>query len=143
MKRLLVASLFLLAMSLVAGCGSDPRGIVTGTVTNGGTPVTGAMVLFEDAEHGQSINVSVDANGAFDAKSQGVQGLPPGTYKIAVLPDSFSPPSDEPPLVEQGLKSSSEASTTIPAKYKKTETSGLSITVTEGENPPLTIDLAK
>jgi hypothetical protein len=139
MKPLLCATILL----LLTGCNTEPRGTLTGHVTKNGEPVTQAMVLFENAAEGRSINISVDETGSFKAMSEGKAGLPPGTYQVAVRPDAFASSDQPPPLVEAGASSTTEASTTIPKKYQDPATSEISVTVVEGENPPLEIELAK
>lgn len=134
---------FLVASIMLAGlaCGQEPRGTVTGRVTQAGAPVSGATIYFEDAAAGISVMAPLSQDGSFVVKTYQGAGLPPGNYKVAVAPGGISNPEGPTPLALDVAKSSPTAD--IPSKYHKTATSGLTAQVQAGENPPFHFDLPK
>lgn len=75
-------------MVLAVGCGGEPRGDVSGTVTFEGKPVAQGMISFENAETaGPPRNVPV-RNGEYQAT--GAAGLVPGTYRVRISADDVA-----------------------------------------------------
>lgn len=124
--------------SLLSGCSGPETGTLAGKVTVGGKPLTQGSVLFENAETGVSVNAPLGPDGAYTVKTHDRSGLAPGTYKVAVTPSTFG--GGEAPLVEAPSKQAPAASE-IPAKYRGTASSGLSVTVKAGANPAFDIAL--
>jgi hypothetical protein len=114
----------------LSACQRGPQqGEVFGTVTAGGKPLVAGMVVFSDASRGIHISAPIQPDGRFVLHTAWGAGLPLGGYRVSVsgpmgqpaMPGA--PPS--PPLPRVA----------IPAKYLRPETSGLSLTVAEGDNP--------
>jgi len=133
----------LLLLLLCAGCGPEgpPRGAVKGRVTFGGDPITGAMVVFEDA--GLAPSANLDADGRFELRTSEGPGLPVGTYKVAVMPGRMMESGEESPLAGKKQPPRPKPSTKVAEKYHKSATSGLTAEVRDGENKPFEFDLAK
>jgi hypothetical protein len=106
-------------------------------VTFGGKGVTGVTVFFENPEKGIGMNAPVDSNGNYEVKSYQGNGLPAGTYKVAVLPGGVITAEEESPKATEAKAARAAIPVTpIPNRYHKTATSNLSIDVKPGENPP-------
>lgn len=128
-----------LLLCLVSGCSGPETGKLSGKVTlPGGKPLAQGSVLFENTEKGVSVNAPLGSDGTYTVRTHDRAGLPPGTYKVAVTPSTFG--SGDVPLAEDPSKQASAASE-IPAKYRSTATSGLTVTVKPGTNPALDIEL--
>ena len=112
-----------------AGCHRDPKlGKVTGSVTFQGTPVSEAVVVFSNAESGRSITAAVRSDGSYQVETAGGFGLPTGKYEVYLMPPAQEiAPGDRPPFPPP------KAYPNIPAKFRDAKTSGLSVTVVEGE----------
>lgn len=145
MRRFRIAFGGALAFGLVfaAGCGNKgpARGAVKGRVTIGDKPVTGATVFIENAPAGVGVNAPLDADGRYEVKSYQGDGLPPGTYQVAVLPGGVMQPGEESPTADKAKFTRPKLVVVIPEKYHKTATSQLSIDVKEGDNPPFDFKL--
>lgn len=129
---------------LFCGCAPQvPRGTVAGTVTFQGKPVTHGTILFEDPSAGIAITAELGPDGSYVVETYEAAGLPVGTYQVAVTPHSYAVVEDFPLAGAAPPPSSENESVTIPSKFHSTATSGLSVTVKEGENPPFDFDLAK
>jgi len=123
-------------IGLIAGCSptSIPRGVVKGRVTLKGQPITGAMIHFEDRSGGFEARVALDDNGNYVMKNGDGDGLPAGTYQVAVAPGRVMEPGEEVPLAGQGPKNRRPAATNIPKKYHATKDTDLSAEVKAGNN---------
>ena len=113
----------LLGCILLAGCGSKRTlGRVEGNVTLNGKPCSGVMVLFECVKERAFITANVGNDGRYAVQMAEGHGLPVGTYQVSVRP---APPTDwsRPPQTVP-----------IPPRYRDPKTSGLTLTVEEGEN---------
>jgi hypothetical protein len=132
----------------VVGCGSG-TGTVKGQVTYQEKPVSGGLITFvpTDSKH-NSVTAEIDENGNYQLTA------PAGEVRISVDNRSLKPeapagpPSFPPELVkkfgkapptpkkeepaEAGNKKSSGRYRDIPDKYYRTDTSGLTYTVTSG-----------
>jgi len=113
---------------------------VTGTVTQNGKPIEGAMVKFELTNGSRSAVGKTDANGVYTLTTFDPNaGALAGSYRVSILkyetpppppatsPAEYVPPEMQPkPIPPKNL---------LPAKYADGKTSGLTATVTEsGEN---------
>lgn len=134
------ASLLMLLALLTAGCSSGPEtGYVAGKVTLDGKPVIQGSVKFENTGAGVSVNASLQSDGSYVVKTHDRNGLPPGTYKVAVTPSTFG--DGETPLAVDPSKQAAGPGSQIPQRYRSTATSKLSATVKAGDNPPFDFDL--
>ena len=137
-RRVAVSITSMMVVLLAAGCTQktvEHGSRVTGTVTVGGKPASGASVRFFD-EGGQCLAAgTTDDGGKYTAVD-----VPRKSFKVAVEEGASTGPyaSAPPPPGTTALPgSSSGPPTKIPAKYQKAESSGLSATVTQD---PQTID---
>jgi hypothetical protein len=125
--RIVTALGIALWLVTLAGCGgSGAIAKVSGKVTAGGQPVTGAMINFVSSETGAAASDDLDADGAYDIQT----GLKPGTYKVFVVPSSSA---DQPPML--GKPPPTAPKSNIPLKYRSDATSGLTAELNEGDNP--------
>jgi len=124
---LLLASMLL---AVVAGCG-PAEGKVSGEVKLKGQPLNKATILFET----EGPKKKRTFQGRVENGKYSVGGIPVGPAKIAIISD---PLPKEP--VKKGTKPPPPPPT-VPAKYNKTETSGLTHTVTKGEQAIPTIEI--
>ena len=77
-----------LLLAVVAGCGGEPRGDVSGTVTFDGQPVAQGMISFESTKMaGPPRNVPL-RDGEYQAS--GATGLAPGTYRVRISADDVA-----------------------------------------------------
>jgi hypothetical protein len=108
-----------------AGCGGGgSTAKVSGKVTTGGKPVTGASICFS-SQGGASCGV-LDDTGEYEITI----GLKPGSYKVYLFVPSTpgSPPMPkEPPATEP--------TSNVPPKYLSVTSSGLTAEVRAGDNP--------
>lgn len=141
-RRWIFASLVLSCL-LLAGCGKKgpALGLLQGKVRLDGKALTVGVVQFENESAGISIWVPVDDEGKYVARTHDMPGLPVGNYKVALKPYgrwNVDPKTGLPALLAEGKK---EPAPPIPPKYFTGETSGLSVEIKEGENPPFNIDI--
>jgi hypothetical protein len=132
----------IVACGLVAmgGCGKKPQtpwGTASGKVSYGGQPVTQGIVVFENREMAVARMTPLDAEGKFVQRSIGFEGLPVGTYAVAIQPQQISDGG----FVAAKKSTAASDSSGIPPRYRSTQTSGLSFEVREGRNPPVEFDL--
>ena len=138
-SRLLAPALLLAAMLLPAGCSGPETGHVAGNVTIGGEALTQGSIVFEDTAAGVSVNAGLQDDGSYLVKTHDRDGLPPGTYKVAVTPSTFG--DGEVPLVTDPSAQAPGPTSEIPQKYRSTATSELTATVEAGDNEPFNFDL--
>lgn len=148
-RRRLWCTAVILGCCLVAGCGQrgPARGMVRGRVTIGDRPVTDARVVFSNADTGAALQVPLDDDGAYEARTYQGPGLVAGTYGVAIIPGTIRYSEENQPKmtsdqfkVRNAATSAAQASE-ISKKYASAETSGLSIVVKEGDNPPFDFKL--
>ena len=120
-----------LAVAVLSGCGSEPLGVVRGKVTLGNQPVTQGSVVFENLEAGVSVNSPINDDGTFEVRTFDREGLPPGTYQVAVSPRGFK---EEHEAIAIDPEAHAANTVTIPKKFHLPSTSGLTFEVQEGEN---------
>ncbi len=134
----------LLLIAAAVGCSRadapPPRGTVAGQVTLAGQPVSGAMIHFEDRDAGHEARVPLNADGTFVVKTVAGTGLPPGKYKVSVVPGRVTEPAADPAAGKPG-KTKLVANVAIPAKYHTAATTDLTADVAAGENPAFAFDL--
>jgi len=120
----------------MAGCGKR-TGVVTGKVTHQGTPLTSGAVVFH-GPNGQSDSGNIDAQGNYT-----VSQAPIGPVKVTVDPGParLPPPRNTGPRKESKHPGEKEGApppppprrVVIPEKYKDPNQSGLTFTVTGGQ----------
>ena len=121
----------ILALVVCVGCGGS-SGTVSGKVTvKGGDPLTQGMVTFDSGA--ESYSAEIDGSG--NLKFIG-DGLPPGSYKVAVIGTEAYPEGYDPETAD--YTEEVEMVPVIDSKYEDSSTSGLTIEVKAGGN---TIDL--
>lgn len=114
---------------------------VTGTVTYEGAPVEGATVTFRPTTGNQAAFGNTDASGKYSLTTfVSGDGALPGDYKVKIAKyevqestssgegDDYVPPEELPEGASTGPKN------LLPEKYNNDATSGLTATVTEGDN---------
>mgnify|MGYP001254879868 CR=1 FL=1 len=127
MKRIMLSARRPVLLGLVVsvcgwvGCGSDepPMGSVSGKVTYEGQPLTAdpqGFVTIVDDKTGSGASAAIDTSGNYHIPSVLI-----GEYAVSVH-------SMPPPPGGEWIKLD------IPEKYQDLESSGLSVTVEEGEN---------
>ncbi len=146
----------LVGVLLAAGCAKAPdkrpkRVPFSAKVTLDGAPVDGAtVVLAPESGTGPAASGMTNAEGVcafttFDSRD----GAVPGRYLVTVAKTSFpdgapltaeDPNYDPSTAVVAVVKGSQEL---LPVKYKTAKTSGLTVEVKDGENPPAAFDLKK
>jgi hypothetical protein len=121
-------------IAAVAGCTPPPAPCfpVAGKVTMKSKPVTvGSVTFTPDASKGNNLKDSpfgvIGPDGTYTLKTGDRDGAPVGWYKVSINP--MVPPGEG----EAPAKALPKA--TVPAKYMKTDTSGISIEVTETPKP--------
>jgi hypothetical protein len=120
----------LLAATWLTGCRRGEALVpVSGTVTLQGKPVADGIVTFSSHAKGVYVTARLDAQGHYDVRQAGGNGLPPGEYEVAITPavppalnsqPSASPPPPKGPKL-----------VVIPLKYRDGKTSGLTLIVSE------------
>jgi len=147
-----------LVIAALSGCGSgDERKVVTGTVkgkiTLDGQPLEpGCVLTLMPTSAGAEISSGlVLGDGTFVAASGEIPGIPVGEYRVMVSPPPLSPEAEEEltkknsQAVMSALINKSKAElekvqypqdAIVPRKYWRDTTSGLTLTVKEGENTP-------
>jgi hypothetical protein len=132
---------------VAGGCGSGgysgPTGTVRGTVTlNGESVPAGTGVVFL-ADDGFTASGQVGADGSYELSiADSGNQIPAATYKVMVSGAAAGGVSaddaDYDAMMEASASGDAQpetpAQSTIPSKYNSTSTSGLSFTVSEGEN---------
>jgi len=142
LSKSLVATCFVLVM---AGCGSSggsgysgPVGKASGKVTlNGGAIPSGSTVTLISTE-GLAAAGTTAADGTFKLMFEGSESIPATTYKVQLSPPAAS---SEPQLMDPSQPMPAAPAELFPSKYAASSTSGLSVTINEGDNPPIEIDL--
>jgi hypothetical protein len=117
----------------LSGCDrGEVRGRVFGKVTFQGQAVSEGTVVFGNNEKGVHMTARLKPDGSYEIiMAQGV-GLPVGKYRVRVCPPMQLAPL-EPDTASPAAAVKLYAN--IPEKYRSLETSGLTLTVKEGENP--------
>ena len=81
----------------LCGCSNSPSLVpVTGSVTVGGKPATGAVIMFHPEDEAQAVASGVaDSEGKFKLVSGGESGVITGRYKVTVIwPDPSKKPTE-------------------------------------------------
>jgi hypothetical protein len=114
----------------LAGCGSgEVRGRVVGNVTFQGKAVTEGIVTFSNDDKGVHMTTKLRPDGSYEIMTAKGAGLTLGTYRISV-----SPPPPELAPMGSTAPPAMKPYPNIPKKYRDAGTSGLTLTVKQGEN---------
>jgi hypothetical protein len=107
---------------LMAGCGGEPRGYVSGRVVRkDGSPVVAAVIMARAEATGKSASAQTDVDGHYSlGVAQMGDGLPPGDYGFIVM--------------EERMGLDGGGNRTISARYRDYAQSGLSFSVADGES---------
>jgi hypothetical protein len=123
----------LLGLAL-SGCGSgEARGRVAGKVTFQGQAVSEGIVVFNNDEKGIHMTAKLESDGSYEIITAKGVGVSVGTYRVCVCP----PLPALPPMSAGNPPTTTETKQypNIPQKYRNPATSGLNLTVKQGENP--------
>jgi hypothetical protein len=118
------------ALAVGQGCQRGPvLGKVHGQVTFQKQPIESGIVGFKNLQTGLHMTANVDAEGRYEVSMAKGRGLPPGNYEVAVYPFVADLPvgSKARPVVREFPN--------IPRKYRQPQTSELTLSVHEGDNP--------
>ena len=114
------------------GCDrGETLGKVSGKVTFQGQPLTNGLLVFSNRTKGVHMTAELSADGSYELQTARGFGLPLGDYEVAVSARIVDPPMPgmpAPPPVSNTFSN-------IPKKYFRPETSGLRLTVVDGNNP--------
>ena len=136
-RVVLTGTLTLILPILSVGCGSSgpAMGRVSGKVTYKGSPLTKGTVTFQStAPNGRNATGEIQSDGSYTLQTENPSdGALLGEYKVAIYAHDEEV-LDYTPAKPVPLKR------LAPAKYEKTETSGLTATIKSGSNP-LNFDL--
>lgn len=126
------ATSLLLLLTVLVGCSQRSESNVSGTVSLDGEAIGPGFLVFAPVD-GKSnpAKGAIQLNGGYSLKTNNMEGLPAGKYKVSVAV------LDQPP-VAPGERSMVAAKSKIPEGYNKVETSGLEFEVKPGSN---TIDV--
>ena len=124
--RIVMALAVPLMLVALAGCGGGgSTAKVSGKVTTGGKPVTGASICFSSQGGASSCGV-LNARGEYEITI----GLKPGSHKVYL----FVPSTPDPPPMSKEPATAAPASS-VPPKYLSDATSGLTAELNAGDNP--------
>lgn len=135
MTRWFVAFALVASMVWFAGCsgpGNRPMGTAGGKVTWMGAPVTGGSVVFDNPALGVSQMAELGADGSYTMRNFEGDGLPVGTYKVAIKPGVAA--TSDAPLATDPSQAALPPPFPVPAEYHSPATSPLSAEVKIGTN---------
>ena len=134
-----------IGLAMTIGCAADRRDVeptypVSGTVTFDGEPVEGAQVVFVAVGEGLGAVGTTDSSGRYSLTTfQAGDGALPGEYQVRItqfagaVAENPGSDSDE-DYVDPGRDDAWVPENLLPAHYADPGTSGLTATVTEGDN---------
>jgi hypothetical protein len=133
--RIIQLALGGLVLASLLGCGDrvGPWGTVTGVVSCQGQPVEPAIVLFSNRQIGVEMTAETDASGRFTVRTDRINGLPVGNYRVAVMPKPTNLPMPEQGMMFTG-PAPRPAPSNIPEVDRDINTTRLSAVVNEGTN---------
>jgi hypothetical protein len=154
-KKLHLLALLMVGCSLGLGCGAkaksrEPVFKVSGTIDYKGSPVADADITFMCEEKNRSAFGRTNDKGEFKLTTFAVNdGAVPGKHLIMVSKIEAAGPAKEvaevtseayePP--KAGQSTDLKPKNAIPAKYSDAKKTDLFAVVTEGDNPPMKLEL--
>jgi hypothetical protein len=135
---------------LVFGCGktTNTPAKLSGTVKYNGNPVTGGTIALFSSKEGGLYNIPINPDGTYSSAN-----LPSGELEVTIETESINPKnqrsaaqyggqrgkdkmgmSPRPQDVEPPSGGGGGVYVNIPAKYNAKDTSGLTVTLTSGDN---------
>lgn len=120
----------------LTGCGDKGPKLmpVSGRVTFQGKPVSVGMVRFSNPSAGIDMLADLQQDGVYSVRMAKGNGLPEGTYAVAVTPPRVDAPVGS--MTTPTLPKCPD----IPAKYRDPSTSGLTLTL-KSDNAEFSIDM--
>jgi hypothetical protein len=114
----------------VGGCHrAEPLGDVHGTLKFQGVPVSSGIVFFDGGSKGVHMTANVNEHGEYRVSMAKGFGLPSGTYRVAVYPFVADLP------IGSKIRPVPRKFPDFPPRYRKPDTSRLTIRVVVGDNP--------
>jgi len=140
--------LLLTTVAFITGCGAKggldlPTGTVSGTVTQGGKPVSDSTITFFGEDFGDTATGVIQEDGTYTLKYQGGFSIPVGDYRVAITPGGSSsnqPPQDPADLMKT-VQVTAPQKNKVPNKYATPDSSGLIAVIKEGSNSSVDFDL--
>ena len=124
----------------LTGCKAEPEvGVVKGTVSLNGKPLSSGTVTMEGGPSKIALMAPIGEDGSYEMRTHEADGLAPGSYKVAVSSQRIA--EGDLVVLATDVQKARPAGTTIPKKYHSVETSGLTADVKPGDNPPFNFDL--
>ncbi|MCL2347513.1 MAG: carboxypeptidase-like regulatory domain-containing protein [Planctomycetaceae bacterium] len=121
---------------------------VKGKITLDGSPIEGAAITLSPkstGENARAAGATSDASGEFKIQTMmPADGAFPGEYSITVrkmVPDKVYTEEEQAAANAKGVSLPSGANNLLPKKYETVRTSGLKVTVVEGKNEDLILEL--
>lgn len=144
--RCYLAFAVLTSLFFVAGCGGEPRGKLSGTVTFDNKPLPGGTVIFMTDDNSKTEHVPIQSDGKYSSDN-----IPLGKLRVAVLPPASGPvmpagakvtgaPADH-PQAKLYSQANSAPPVNIPEALRDPATSNITVEVTGGEQPSFDIPL--
>ena len=117
------------------GCNSaEEIGVIEGTVTLKGQPITNATLFFRDHDRGIHIMADLDEQGGYQVFTAGGKGLPLGKYRVSLVPAGPTLDINDQTGEITSIRPTKSQGPQIPKRYQDVKTSGLVATVTSGRN---------
>ena len=125
-----------------AGCGGTssfpegPTGTLSGTVTLDGAPApTGTTIALIHDKTAQPAVAVVKEGGAYEASMRGEPKVLAGSYKVSLAdPPQPTMTDEQMAAIYEGKADATSTTSVVPQKYNSSETSGLTVEVSEGPN---------
>jgi len=143
-------TVFLALCFMLTGCGGEVAERpnqditlfpITGTVTVNGTPAKGVSIGFQPPKGSKGVGGACisDDNGKFTVIcSNGHEGLPVGNYYVVL---TWLTSDKGEPIPEGAMAADYNAKNSLPDRFGSIDESPFNVTVAEGDNDPVTLDL--
>jgi hypothetical protein len=124
--------LLVAAVMAALGCTRPPAGPplvpTSGRVTLGGSPVTSGVVTFFDSGL-QGTSAALDGDGRYRVQTIHGDGLPPGDYRVTVMPIGPAADPARPGMAHEAMLARKPPPTSLPATYQAVESTPLHVSV--------------
>lgn len=132
-------ALYICGWTLLVGCGPQgpdlgPFGLVSGSVSYQGKPISQGMITFQCPQSGQVATANLQSDGSYAMRLNDRDGLPLGDYRICIRPPLTVNQESDPSKMRRNNLYDPTVSKDIPMKYRYEHSSGLTATVEEGDN---------